>query len=160
MFKKFFSQSILGRGLVGLLLATTAVLPASAQNLVHEQAMEADGFSLWNSGERGGVAFDVYNRSASAGGGYYYFLWSGNYGAVADHSDPEVVVFFQSNIARVTEPMLTDCYNANQNDDQCLEPDRKPTHFRHVGPCAFPWQTAIDGSTCGGRAAIARPGGF
>lgn len=28
-----------------------------------------------------------------------------------------------------------------------------------AGNCDYPWQTASDGSRCGGRSAISRPGG-
>ena len=30
----------------------------------------------------------------------------------------------------------------------------------YQGPCQFEWQTAKDGSRCGGRAATVRPGGY
>ena len=157
MFSKLLPTAALAGSLGLVSLATTAV-PVFAQEASHQQIMRADGFSLWNSGEMSGIAFDVWRRPAAAGGGYYYFLWQGQYGRVADKGDPEVVVFFDSNMAQLKSEFLTDCYNASGNT--CLNPDSKPTHYRFDGPCIFPWQTASDGSSCGDRAAIARPGIF
>lgn len=147
---------------IGVLSLTTGITPAASAQAdpPHYQAMEADDFSLWKTGERSGIAFDVWRRSAASGGGYYYFLWKGQYANVVNTGDPEVVVFFEGNIAQLKSAYLTDCYEAPAGSNSCLEPDKKPSHYRYAGPCAFSWQTASDGSTCGSRAAIRRHGGF
>ncbi|MGB3291648.1 MAG: hypothetical protein WBB01_01510 [Phormidesmis sp.] len=160
MFGKLLPTATLA-GTIGLVSLTTALTaPASAQEVDYQQVMRADNFSLWNSGEMSGIAFDVWRRPAASGGGFYYFLWQGQYGRVADTGDPEVVVFFDSNMAQLKSEFLTDCYNAPTSSDTCLNPDRKPAHYRFDGPCIFPWQTAANGTSCGGRAAISRPGSF
>lgn len=161
MLRKLISTSATAVG-IGVLSLATAIAPAASaqEEPPHYQAMEADSFSLWKTGERSGIAFDVWRRSASAGGGYYYFLWKGQYANVVDTGDPEVVVFFEGNIAQLKSAYLTDCYEAPIGSQTCLEPDKKPIHYRHAGTCAFPWQAALDGSICGERAAIRRPGGF
>ena len=146
---------------IGLLtLASILTSSASAQEPYHYQAMAADDFFLWKTGERGGIAFDVWRRSAASGGGYYYFLWEGQYADVEDTGSPEVVVFFEGNIAQLKQAFLTDCYHAPASSNTCLEPDKKPVHYRYDGSCVFPWQPMIGGSLCGNRAAIASPGGF
>ncbi|NJM99838.1 MAG: hypothetical protein HC800_24295 [Phormidesmis sp. RL_2_1] len=117
--------------------------PTSAQEADYQQAMRADNFSLWNSGEMSGIAFDVWRRPAASGGGFYYFLWQGQYGRVADTGDPEVVVFFDSNIAQLKSELLTDCYNAPATSTTCLNPESKPAHYRYDRPCAFPWQQPL-----------------
>ena len=160
MFSKLLSVAALTGSLGLLSLATAVTDPASAQETDYQQAMQADNFSLWNTGEMSGIAFDVWRRPAASGGGFYYFLWQGQHGRVTDTGDPEVVVFFDSNLAQLKSEFLTDCYSASTTSDFCLNPDRKPAHYRFEGPCIFPWQTAADGSSCGDRAAIARPGIF
>ncbi len=146
---------------LGLLSLLPTVTPAViAKEARHHAQMEADGFSLWNFGERSGVAFDVWTRPAREGGGFYYFLWQGQYAAIADTAEPEVAAFFYSNIAQVNGSWLVDCLDNGSTSPQCQNPGGKPSHMRFTGPCIFPWQFAIDGSSCGGRAAITRPGNF
>ena len=160
MFRKLLPTAALAGSLGLVSLASALIAPALAQEAYYQQVMRADNFSLWNSGEMSGIAFDVWRRPAASGGGFYYFLWQGQYGRVADKGDPEVVVFFDSNMAQLKSEFLTDCYNAPSTSNTCLNPDRKPVHYRFDGPCTFPWQTAADGSSCGGRAALSRPGIF
>ena len=159
MLRRLLATSALATtlGLSSLLPALTPA--ADAQEPRHHALMEADGFSLWNHGERSGVAFDVWTRPAREGGGFYYFLWQGQYAAVTDTAEPEVVVFFDSNIATVNGNWLVDCLN-NGSSDWCQKPEDKPAHARFTGPCIFPWQFAIDGSSCGQRAAIPSPGSY
>lgn len=158
MLRRLLSALAIASSVSTVILSTSLV--ASAQEPRHYQAMEADSFSLWKTGEMSGIAFDIWRRPAALGGGYYYFLWQGQYANVVDTADPEVVVFFEGNIAQLKSAFLVDCHEAPDSDTFCLNPDRKPAHYRHVGPCAFPWQRATDGSVCGDRAAIVRPGGF
>lgn len=159
MINRLLSRISLAGGL-GLIALSPLLTPAAlAQNTPHEQAMAADDFTLWNDGEMNGIAFDVWTRSAASGGGFYYFLWEGNYENIADHGSPEVVVFFESNIAQVNTNLLTDCFRDGSYSDTCWKPERKPTHYRYTGQCIFPWQTAY-GSTCGSAASIPRPGAF
>lgn len=161
MFKKPLPVLILASSLSLLSLATTIVPSATAQTTDYIEVMEDDDFSLWNSGESRGVAFNVWKRKAKSGGGYYYFMWEAPYAGVEDRGNPEVVVFFDSNIARLDSEYLVDCYkDGDTYAQQCDEPESKPVHYRYAGPCIFPWQVAIDGSSCGGRSAIAYPGQF
>lgn len=118
--------------------------------------MEAAGFTLWNDGEMNGVAFDVWTRPAREGGGFYYFLWGGQYANIVDYGSPEVMVYFDSNIAQVNGAWMRDCYDNASYGDQCQNAGGKPAHIRHAGPCALPWQIAADGSLCGDRAAFVR----
>lgn len=112
MFSKLLPMATLAGSLGLVSLATALSNPASAQEAYYQQVMQADNFSLWNSGEMSGIAFDVWRRPAASGGGYYYFLWQGQHGRVTDTGDPEVVVFFDSNMAQLKSEFLTDCYNA------------------------------------------------
>lgn len=160
MFRKVLSASALATALGFSSLLPSLTPAASAQAPRHHASMEADGFSLWNSGERSGVAFDVWTRPAREGGGFYYFLWQGQYSSIADTAEPEVAVFFYSNIAKVDGSWLVDCIDNGSASSQCQNPNSKPSHMRFTGSCIFPWQYAIDGSVCGGRAAITRPGSF
>ena len=161
MFCKAFSALAIASSIGFFSLATAIAPSAVAQSLDYRQTMENDDFSLWNSGESQGVAFNVWRRKGKSGGGYYYFLWAAPYASVEDRGDPEVVVFFDSNIARLDSEYLVDCYKeGSYAQQQCDEPEQKPTHYRYAGPCIFPWQVAADGSICGGRSAIARPGQF
>ena len=111
-----------------------------------------------NIGGSSGVAFDVWTRPARAGG-FYYFLWQGQYAAIPETAEPEVVVFFDSNIAQVKGNWLVDCLNGGSSDG-CRNPEDKPAHARFTGSCIFPWQVAIDGFSCGQRAAIPSPGSY
>ena len=138
----------------------SSIPPAAANDKPHLQAMEAAGYTLWNDGEITGVAFDVWTRTARQGGGFYYFLWEGHYADITDYGSPEVVVSFNSNIAQVNGVMIEDCFADGGYGTECLNPENKPEHFRHVGSCAFSWQTAVDGSVCGSRAAMVRQSGF
>lgn len=148
-----------GTGFLSLVTALT--FPAAAQaGMDYRQAMAADRFTLWNSGESQNVAFNVWKRQARAGGGFYYFMWEGQYANVADRGNPEVVVFFDSNITQLNSEFLVDCYWAGSYSPTCLEPQSKPVHYRYEGSCIFPWQYALNGSICGNRAAIASPGVF
>ena len=139
---------------VAIALIVAAILSGS------NEVMENDDFFLWNSGESRGVAFNVWKRKGKSGGGYYYFMWEAPYAGVEDRGNPEVVVFFDSNIARLDSKYLMDCYQDGSYAQQCDKPEAKPVHYRFAGPCIFPWQTAIDGSSCGARPAIAYPGQF
>lgn len=160
MFGKFFLAAAFV-GSIGLAsLPTVLTLSASAQESYYQQIMRSDNFSLWNSGEMSGIAFDVWRRPAASGGGYYYFLWKGQYASVADKGDPEVVVFFDSNTAQLKSAFLVDCYNAPGSSMTCLNPETKPVHYRYAGFCIFPWQTTASGSACRNTAAIPRPGAF
>ncbi len=156
MFKKTVRALATASGIS--LIALTSV--ASAQGNEYRQYMEADDFSLWNSGESQGVAFNVWRRKGKSGGGFYYFLWKSPYAAVADRGDPEVVVFFDSNIAQLNSDFLVDCYQDGAYDSACQKPKTKPPHYRYTGSCIFPWQTATDGFSCGESATILRPGIF
>lgn len=160
MFRQLLSASALATALGLTSLLPTLTPAATAQAPRHHAQMEADGFSLWSSGERSGVAFDVWTRPAREGGGFYYFLWQGQYSSVPDTAEPEVAVFFYSNIAKVDGSWLVNCLSNNSTGSQCQNSGSKPSHVRVTGPCIFPWQFAIDGSSCGGRAAITRPGNF
>ncbi len=145
----------------GFLLLTTALTPsAMAQaDMDYRQAMAADGFTLWNSGESQNIAFNVWKRPARAGGGFYYFMWEGQYASVADRGNPEVVVFFDSNLAQLNSDFLVDCYHAGSGSI-CLNSQNKPAHYRYTGACIFPWQYTSTENICGSRAAIASPGDF
>ena len=159
MLRKLLATSVLATtlGLASLLPALTPTADAQAPR--HHALMEADSFSLWSYGERSGVAFDVWTRPARAGGGFYYFLWQGQYAAIPETAEPEVVVFFDSNIAQVKGNWLVDCLNGGSSDG-CRNPEDKPAHARFTGSCIFPWQVAIDGFSCGQRAAIPSPGSY
>ncbi|PZO13570.1 MAG: hypothetical protein DCF25_15965 [Leptolyngbya foveolarum] len=146
---------------IGLLSLASSIMPSAiAQTTDYREVMENDDFSLWNSGESRGVAFNVWSRKGKAGGGYYYFMWKAPYASVEDRGDPEVVVFFDSNITRLDSEYLVDCYNDGSYGQLCEEPEKKPAHYRYAGPCIFFWQVAADGSMCGERSAIAWPGQF
>ena len=158
MLRKTISALTVASG-IGLLSLMAIFTPSSsAQSINYEQAMENDSFSLWNSGESQGVAFNVWQRKGKAGGGYYYFLWKAPYAVVEDRGDPEVVVFFDSNIAQLNSEYLTDCYQDGSYNSTCLNEETKPPHYRYAEPCIFAWQTAADGSICGRRSAIVQPG--
>ena len=108
------------------IIAASALFPARA-------TPAAQGFSLWTSGERSGIAFDLWTRPAQDGGGFYYLLWAGTHANVADRSQPEVAVYFDSNVATVNGAWLVDCYNEASPSSQCLNPERKPEHMRQRG---------------------------
>lgn len=160
MLRKLLSKAALVSSIGFISLSATLTSSASAQESYYQQVMRSDNFSLWNSGEMSGIAFDVWRRPAASGGGYYYFLWKGQYASVADKGDPEVVVFFDSNTAQLKSAFLVDCYNASGSSMSCLNPETKPVHYRYAGFCIFPWQTTASGSVCGNIAAISRPGAF
>lgn len=160
MFSKLLPKAALVSSIGFISLFTALTSSASAQEPYYQQIMRSDNFSLWNSGEMSGIAFDVWRRPAASGGGYYYFLWKGQYASVADKGDPEVVVFFDSNTAQLKSAFLVDCYNAPSSSMSCLNPETKPAHYRYAGFCTFPWQTTASGSACGNTAAIPRPGAF
>jgi hypothetical protein len=154
-------------GGIGVIGFTTALSPsalaqsASVQTQAnYRQAMEADRFTLWNSGESQNVAFNVWKRPARAGGGFYYFMWEAPYASVVDRGDPEVVVFFDSNITQLNSEFLVECYNQGSAGSSCLKLESKPVHYRYTGSCIFPWQIASDGTACATDAQIARPGQF
>lgn len=159
MYSKLLCKAALASsiGVVSLFSASTFT-STSAQESDYRQVMRADSFSLWNSGEMSGIAFDVWRRPAASGGGYYYFLWKGQYARVADKGDPKVVVFFDSNTAQLKSEFLVDCYNGAGS--ACLNPETKPTHYRYEGLCIFPWQMTAAGRLCGSAADILRLGMF
>ncbi len=172
MFNKFLPAVTLATSLGCCALATTLTAAAStqsaspqtllAQAAPYQQTMAADNFSLWNSGEMSGIAFDIWRRPAAVGGGYYYFLWKGQYASVPDKGNPEVVVFFEGNIAQLKSAFLVDCYNASDSysPGSCLNPESKPAHYRYQIPCIFPWQVDYSERSCGVNAAIPSPGIF
>lgn len=140
--------------------ALTSAAMAQA-DVSYQQTMTADDFTLWNSGESQNIAFNVWKRPARAGGGFYYFLWEGQYADVVDRGNPEVVVFFDSNVAQLNSEFLVDCYHAGSSSSTCLNPQSKPVHYRYTGACIFPWQQHTStGNICGNRAAISSPGDF
>lgn len=160
MLKKAIAALALTSGIGALSFASPFSAAVSAQSNDYRKIMEEDSFSLWNSGESQGVAFNVWKRKGKAGGGFYYFLWKAPYAKVADRGDPEVVVFFDSNIAQLNSEYLVDCYQNGDSGSVCEKPDKKPVHYRYSGTCIFPWQVMADGNACGKQAAIARPGQF
>lgn len=161
MISKLLSTLAIASG-ISLAANFTGMTPAaSAQVPHHHQVMEADGFTLWNSGERSGIAFNVWTRPAALGGGYYYFLWEGRYTDVADTSNPEVVVFFEGNVVQLKAEFLVDCYAENiAYQRECQNPEQKPTHYRYQGTCIFPWQYYASQMRCGSSAKIPSPGIF
>lgn len=160
MLNKIVSALAIAGG-ISLLSATTALTPSStAQEALDYQAvMKSDKFTLWNSGETQNVAFNVWKRPARAGGGFYYFLWKGPYAKVADRGNPEVVVFFDSNVVQANSEFLVDCYDNGRPGLSCVNPDNKPVHYRYQGSCIFPWQRTSSGSLCS-ISDIDRPGQF
>ncbi|MGC1527397.1 MAG: hypothetical protein WA783_15225 [Phormidesmis sp.] len=122
----------------GVLAVASFLTPATASLEAHQTQMEANGFSLWNDGEISGVAFDVWTRPARLGGGFYYFLWAGHYANISDHAQPEVAVFFDSNVATVNGAWLVDCYNYASYDPECLNSAQKPAHVRQLGSIPAP----------------------
>jgi hypothetical protein len=149
-------------GNVGLLSLTTLLSPSAFAQAEpdYQQAMEADRFTLWNSGESQNVAFNVWRRPARAGGGFYYFMWEGPYANVIDRGDPEVVVFFDSNITQLNSEFLVECYDELGSGELCAKHESKPVHYRYTGSCIFPWQLTSIGRACGTSAQIASPGQF
>ena len=130
MLKKVLKTVAMAAG-IGISVAASPFSPAQA-------SPEAQGFSLWTSGERSGIAFDLWTRPAREGGGFYYLLWEGTHANVTDRSQPEVAVFFDSNIATVNGDWLVDCYNNGSYGSECLDPSRKPNHVRQRGSIPAP----------------------
>lgn len=128
---KHVSKAVAITAGVGIFVAS-ALSPAKA-------SPEAEGFSLWTSGERSGIAFDLWIRPARQGGGFYYFLWEGSHANVTDRTRPEVAISFDSNAATVNGAWLVDCYNDASYSSQCLDPGSKPTHVRQRGSIPAPF---------------------
>lgn len=105
-FEDMFKKTIRALAIASSISLISLNFAASAQSNDYRQYMEADDFSLWNSGESQGVAFNVWKRKGKSGGGFYYFLWKSPYAAVEDRGDPDVVVFFDSNIAQLNSEFL------------------------------------------------------
>ncbi|MBD0336610.1 MAG: hypothetical protein ICV62_14070 [Cyanobacteria bacterium Co-bin13] len=76
------------------------------QRYAFPQTLQSAGFYLWQSGRFDNIGFDVWAKRG--GGGFYYFLWGQSY--PADRSNPEVVVFFDSNTIFVREEVVRACY--------------------------------------------------
>ena len=82
-------------------------------------------------------------------------MWSAPYVSVEDRGDPDVVMFFDSSIARLGSEYLVDCYKegdcaASQRD----ELKQKLPHYRYAEPRIFPRQVVVDGSRRDGRPLI------
>ena len=123
---------------LSVLALSSLLSPALAATKENQGGSGPAGFSLWNDGEMSGIAFDVWTRPARDGGGFYYFLWAGAYAGITDHAQPEVAVFFDSNIATVNGAWLVDCYGNASYSPECLNAERKPNHVRSLGSIPAP----------------------
>lgn len=113
------------------------------------------------------VSYDVWSNRD--GLDYLYFIWGTSPGLGSDNrSEPDVVVRFlpADKVARVSDDVAQACFFSSGSfcDTASLGPTVVvPTHRRsenYSGNCLFPWQSASDGSQCGGRAAVVRAGGY
>ncbi|MBD2259696.1 hypothetical protein [Pseudanabaena sp. FACHB-2040] len=118
------------------------------------QTLQSAGFYIWQSGRFDNIGFDVWAKRG--GGGFYYFLWGQPY--PADRSNPEVVVFFNSNTIFARAEVVRACYLNGALSSTCGSTETNlPAHTRYVGSCAFPWQVASTRRQCGTGAAMLRP---
>lgn len=135
-----------------------------------EGSMRAAGYSLMTGNlatSAPTVHYDVWkNRD---GLDYLYFMWGSSPGSGMDNrSEPEVVVQFlpSDKVARVSNDVAQACFFSSGptcNTASLEQTVVVPTHRRsenYPGNCMFPWQSASDGSRCGGRAAVVREGGL
>ncbi|MGD1867584.1 MAG: hypothetical protein ACFB0D_23790 [Phormidesmis sp.] len=129
MFNRFLKTTAVSLSL-GVLTVASAFSPAIAAPKENSASDGPAGFTLWNDGEMSGIAFDVWTRPARDGGGFYYFLWAGEYADITNHARPEVAVFFDSNIATVNGAWLTDCYADASYRTECQNAAQKPSHVR------------------------------
>jgi hypothetical protein len=60
-------------------------------------------------------------------------MWQAPYAAVEDRGEPEVVVFFDSNLVQLNSQFLVDCYQDATYSNTCIDPETKPTHYRWTG---------------------------
>ena len=116
-------------------------------DLSYSQQMKRAGLRRWTKGRFDNVGFEAWT---TRGEGFYYFLWG--VPNPEDHTSPEVVVFFDSNVSRVNKSFVLGCYfssgtyctgntlliaSYSEEDVESLVEDlnRLPAHIRRTGPC-------------------------
>lgn|GEM_PF-5536544 len=142
-----------------------------------EAVMQEEGYRsiITSRSTTGNLTFDVWGKQ---NGDFLFFIWSSRYGI--SRSEPDVIV--GTNLANgvVNDDYIIGCFysaGSNCSGDELssarLEASTQarvktslgqmPANSRwenYQGNCLFPWQLASNGSKCGRRAAVIRPGGY
>lgn len=99
-------SALCGQGTTNRPQPSAAEESANRSSLSFEQMMDSEGLTRWTSGRFDDVAYDVWIRRRSSG--FYYFLWS--MPAPEDRSNPEIIVYFDSNVSRLNRAFVLGCY--------------------------------------------------